>query len=275
MLQSIGIRRGQRFSPDAQRVAQLESAVDEAHAFLRHVYENEPAFTEGQHWFFPAECDFIEGQGDNFANGEVYPYTDRGVIYHMAFIGLKRLGIGQSYLVAVHDHDGNPLRSDATYRMRVPPLSRSRSTGRSPCTTETSTPSSVATRSTRCPRRHLVSRSTTTDRSTCTSAPTLILASRPSGISRMSSSSTRRTGRPNRARTRAQCGRDARRSEVARAEDGVPVALHAHDDPALGLRVFEGVLGAGCVGELAVGVVVQDEQAQRRAVRRPREVHHR
>jgi hypothetical protein len=120
MLQQLGIRKGQAFSPGEHRVKLLESAVQEAHAWLRHIYENEPPFSEGRHWFFPAGRDFIEGQADNFSNGEVYPYTDRGVIYHMAFIGLKRLGIGQFYLVDLRDRDGNLFQSSRTYRLRVP-----------------------------------------------------------------------------------------------------------------------------------------------------------
>ncbi len=120
MLEAIGIKRGQPFTPDPHRVELLEAAVQEAHAWIRHVYENEPAFYEGTQWFFPAGRDLTEGQSHNFSNGEVYPYTDRGVIYHMAFIGLKRLGVGQFYLVNLRDGDGNILRSDRTYRMRVP-----------------------------------------------------------------------------------------------------------------------------------------------------------
>jgi hypothetical protein len=87
---------------------------------LRQVYEHEPPFNQGANWFFPAGRDFTEGQSHNFTNGEVYPYTDRSVIYHMAFIGLKRLGVGQFYLVDLRDRDGNLFRSDRTYRMRVP-----------------------------------------------------------------------------------------------------------------------------------------------------------
>lgn len=120
MLRWIGIRQGQPFSPDTARVALLEDAVRDAHAWIREVYENEPPFYEGRHWFFPAGRDFADAQYTNFADGDVYPYTDRGVIYHMAFIGIRRLGIGQFYLVTVHDQHGELLRSDATYRMRVP-----------------------------------------------------------------------------------------------------------------------------------------------------------
>ncbi|MBT1671717.1 DUF1214 domain-containing protein [Curtobacterium flaccumfaciens] len=120
MLGSLGIRRGQPFAPTTAQVSLLEHALRQAHEYLRHLYENEPPFTDGGRWFFPAGADFIHGQATNLADGEVYPYTDRGVIYHMAFIGLKRLGIGQFYLVDVRDADGELFDSTRSYRLRVP-----------------------------------------------------------------------------------------------------------------------------------------------------------
>jgi hypothetical protein len=120
MLETVGIKRGKPFAPDAGRVKLLEEAVQEAHEWVRAVYEDEPPFYQGRQWFFPAGRDFIEGQSHNFTDGEVYPYTDRGVIYHMAFIGIKRLGIGQFYLVDLRDSAGELFRADRTYRMRVP-----------------------------------------------------------------------------------------------------------------------------------------------------------
>ncbi len=120
MLAALGIRRGQPFAPDADRVELLEGAVREAHDWLRELYAHEPPFYEGRRWFFPAGRDFTDAQSHNYADGEVYPYSDRGVIYHMAFIGIKRLGVGQFYLVNLRDRDGELLRADRTYRMRVP-----------------------------------------------------------------------------------------------------------------------------------------------------------
>ncbi|MCS5721763.1 DUF1254 domain-containing protein [Herbiconiux sp. CPCC 203407] len=120
ILASIGIVRGEAFEPDADRVALLESALDDAHDWLRDDYQHEPVFYEGRQWFFPATADFAAAQGSNFADDQVYPYTCRGVIYHMAFIGLKRIGSGQFYLVNLRDSDGELLRSDLNYRMRVP-----------------------------------------------------------------------------------------------------------------------------------------------------------
>lgn len=122
MLAGIGIERGKGFAPSPQHVAVLQSAIVEAHDWVRAVYEDgfEPFFP-GSRWFFPATEDFIEGQRDGFdAHDQRYPYTSRGVVYHMAFIGLKHLGVGQFYLVNLRDGDGELFDSARTYRMPVP-----------------------------------------------------------------------------------------------------------------------------------------------------------
>src|SRR3712207_7186473 len=62
--------------------------------------------------------------------------------------------------------------------------------------------------------------------------------------------------------------------EPRRSEDGGPVALHAHDGPALAPGPVERLLGAAGVRELAVGVVVEEEQSQGRRLGLPGEVQH-
>ncbi|MFF2086686.1 DUF1214 domain-containing protein [Nocardia sp. NPDC058176] len=122
MLAGIGIEKGKDFNPSPQHIAVLEAAIAEAHEWLRTAYREtfEPFFT-GSQWFFPATQDFIEAQRDGFeAHDQLYPYTSRGVIYHMAFIGLKHLGVGQFYLVNLRDKDGALFDSTNTYRMPVP-----------------------------------------------------------------------------------------------------------------------------------------------------------
>lgn len=122
MLASLGIRKGEPFDPSAELVGVLEEAVTEAHAWVKASYEESfDPFFPGSHWFFPAGQDFVDAQRDGFdAHPDVYPYLNRGVIYHMAFIGIKRLGIGQFYLVDLRDSDGEIFSSAARYRMRVP-----------------------------------------------------------------------------------------------------------------------------------------------------------
>ncbi|MFE6858655.1 DUF1254 domain-containing protein [Nocardia sp. NPDC057668] len=122
ILAGIGIEKGKDFDPTPQRIAVLEEAIAEAHEWVRATYQEsfEPFFADSQ-WFFPASQDFIEAQRDGFdAHDQLYPYTSRGVVYHMAFIGLKHLGVGQFYLVNLRDKDGSRFNSAETYRMPVP-----------------------------------------------------------------------------------------------------------------------------------------------------------
>jgi hypothetical protein len=120
ILSFLGIRRGEPFAPTARQWELLQLAITEAHTFIRDTFQNEIPFYDGTHWFIPAHKDFLEGQQDNWSNSQVYPYTDRAVTYHMAFIGLKRLGVGQFYLVAARDADGRLLDSGRSYRLTVP-----------------------------------------------------------------------------------------------------------------------------------------------------------
>ncbi|MGF0247005.1 DUF1254 domain-containing protein [Rhodococcus erythropolis] len=122
MLAGIGIEKGKTFDPDPGHVKILEDAVAEAHTWIRASYEQsfEPFFP-GTQWFFPANQDFLEAQRDGFtAHDQVYPYTSRAVVYHMAFIGLKHLGVGQLYLINLRDKDRSFFNSANTYRMPVP-----------------------------------------------------------------------------------------------------------------------------------------------------------
>lgn len=122
MLNSIGIRQGEPFQPSSELTGILEDAVTEAHAWVKAEYEQSfDPFFEGARWFFPGRSDFTDSQRDGFdAHPEGYPYLNRGVIYHMAFIGIRRLGIGQFYLVDLRDSNGDVFSSANTYRMRVP-----------------------------------------------------------------------------------------------------------------------------------------------------------
>ena len=52
---------------------------------------------------------------------DAYPTDLRGLAYSYAFVGIKRLGTGQFYLIALHDSDGAPLDGASGYRLTVPP----------------------------------------------------------------------------------------------------------------------------------------------------------
>ena len=49
-----------------------------------------------------------------------YPVDDRGLAYSYAYIGIKRLGAGQFYLINIRDKDGDSYDGAKTYRLAVP-----------------------------------------------------------------------------------------------------------------------------------------------------------
>jgi len=57
----------------------------------------------------------------SYTDVNTYPVDERGVVYTMAFIGLKRLGAGQMYLISIKDKDGNDYDGSKTYKQTVPP----------------------------------------------------------------------------------------------------------------------------------------------------------
>ena len=46
-----------------------------------------------------------------------YPIDERGLAYHYAYIGIKRLGAGQFYMISIKDKDGESIRR----RQDLPP----------------------------------------------------------------------------------------------------------------------------------------------------------
>jgi len=121
-LRSIGIEKGKPFAPDETTRQALASGVREAHAWLAAKYDaGLPAFFEGTHWSFPAHPDLIKAATQNFDNPDDYPVDWRGLAYHYAYIGIKRLGAGQFYLINIKDKDGESYDGAKTYRLHVPP----------------------------------------------------------------------------------------------------------------------------------------------------------
>lgn len=58
---------------------------------------------------------------NGFTDPDNYPIDARGLSYTYAFIGVKRLGSGQFYLISIRDKDGNLLEGGKSYRLTVPP----------------------------------------------------------------------------------------------------------------------------------------------------------
>ena len=121
-LRTLGIEKGKPFAPDAATKHALEEGREDAHEWLAAIYDaGLPPFFEGTHWTYPAPPELIQAAQKNFADPDTYPVDARGLAYHYAYIGIKRLGAGQFYLFNIKDKDGDNYDGGKTYRLRVPP----------------------------------------------------------------------------------------------------------------------------------------------------------
>ena len=122
MLKSIGIQKGKPFAPGEQTQEILKGAIREAHAWLDAQYEAlfDPPYFPGTHWALPASAEVVEALSTNFANPDLYPVDNRGVVYSLAYFSAKHLGTGQYYLMTTKDKAGQALDGGSTYRLNVP-----------------------------------------------------------------------------------------------------------------------------------------------------------
>jgi hypothetical protein len=121
-LRSIGIEKGKPFSPDEETKALLEAGVKDARDILAAKYDaGFPPFFEGTHWTMPSLPEAIQAQSTGYADPNAYAVDARGVAYTYAYIGIKRLGVGQFYLINIKDKDGESYDGGKTYRLHVPP----------------------------------------------------------------------------------------------------------------------------------------------------------
>jgi hypothetical protein len=121
LLRSIGIEKGKPFNPDSKMTEILNAAAREAKDWLEQQYDTSlPAFYEGSHWRSPALPEAVQGQSTGYADSQTYPTDARGLTYTYGFIGIKRLGTAQFYLMAIKDSDGHALDGGKNYRLTVP-----------------------------------------------------------------------------------------------------------------------------------------------------------
>lgn len=121
-LRSLGIEKGKPFTPDSRTKAALEAGTKEANAWLDAKYDAFfPPFFEGSRWALPADQEFVSETQSGYADTDQYLVDSRGVTYTYGFIGIKRLGSAQFYLMTIKDKDGNPFDGGKTYRLHVPP----------------------------------------------------------------------------------------------------------------------------------------------------------
>lgn len=121
-LRTLGIEKGKPFKPDAKTRFQLDAAAVEAKAWLDARYEaGWTSFYEGTHWRPAAIPELAKAAQAGYGLPDAYPTDARAVIYTLGYIGIKRLGTGQFYLLTAKDKAGDALDGAQTYKLTVPP----------------------------------------------------------------------------------------------------------------------------------------------------------
>jgi hypothetical protein len=121
-LRSIGIEKGKPFAPDAATKQALADGIGEAHAWLAAKYDaGLPPFFLGTHWTYPAHPELLKAATESFEGANDYPVDWRGITYTYGYIGIKRLGAGQFYLINIRDKAGESYDGSKAYRLHVPP----------------------------------------------------------------------------------------------------------------------------------------------------------
>jgi hypothetical protein len=121
-LRTIGIEKGRSFAPDGSTSAALDAGIQEAKAWLAARYDaGFPAFFSGTHWTMPALPEAVDGQSTTYSDTNKYAVDARGIAYSYAYIAIKRLGVGQFYLINIKDKDGDGYDGGKTYHLHVPP----------------------------------------------------------------------------------------------------------------------------------------------------------
>ena len=121
-LKSIGIEKDKPFAPNAPTRQALAAGIREAQMLLEAKYDaGLPPFFEGTHWTYPALPDLIQAATADFEEPNAFPLDARALTYSYAYIGIKRLGAGQFYLISIKDKDGQGYDGAKTYRLTVPP----------------------------------------------------------------------------------------------------------------------------------------------------------
>ncbi|MBY3527569.1 DUF1254 domain-containing protein [Rhizobium laguerreae] len=120
-LRSLGIEKGKTFSPTPAVAKQLEAGVKEGMEWLAEKYESGMIpFYENSRWNFAGNPELVKSAQAGYDEPEAYPVDLRGVAYSYAFVGLKRMGTGQFYLISIKDDKGEAFDGCKTYRLTVP-----------------------------------------------------------------------------------------------------------------------------------------------------------
>ncbi|MDE3825050.1 DUF1254 domain-containing protein [Sinorhizobium meliloti] len=120
-LKSLGIEKGKPFSPTESMTKQLEVGVKEGHEWLEARYDSgQIPFYDNSKWNYIGNPELVKSAQAGYDESDAYPVDLRGVAYSYAFVGIKRLGTGQFYLISLKDKAGQTFDGGKTYRLTVP-----------------------------------------------------------------------------------------------------------------------------------------------------------
>jgi hypothetical protein len=121
MLLPLGIEKGKDFKPDAAMTAALNSAAQEAQAYLVEGLPRSSTdqFWPDRNWVIPTPpigvTTLFKWEEANY-----FDVDSRGIALASFFGPTASLGKGSFYLTSFVDASGQPLRGENTYRLRVP-----------------------------------------------------------------------------------------------------------------------------------------------------------
>lgn len=120
-LKSLGIEKGRPFTPSPAVTKQLQAGVEEGREWLEARYDaGMIPFYEKSRWNYAGSPALVKSAQAGYDEPEAYPVDLRGVAYSYAFVGLKRMGTGQFYLISIKDRQGKDFDGAKTYRLSVP-----------------------------------------------------------------------------------------------------------------------------------------------------------
>ena len=79
-----------------------------------------PPLNNDARWAVPAMPELIKAGSSGYVETDIYPVDARCLTYAIGYIGIKRLGTAQIYLISGKDKDGDALSGAETYRLHVP-----------------------------------------------------------------------------------------------------------------------------------------------------------
>jgi hypothetical protein len=120
-LRTLGIEKGKPFAPDGKTTSALKEGIRQARLWLDRRLETAfPPYFDGTHWAVPASQELVQAGSSGYADLNVYPIDARAITYSIGYVGIKRLGAGQFYLMTGKDKQGADLHGGKSYRLTVP-----------------------------------------------------------------------------------------------------------------------------------------------------------